>query len=173
MSAARHGAPQQLLVVLLLGLVASSRAATCAPGQGVASVDFVSLIGSLFGRNVPAAPEACSPCGKSEASLGGVNAKCVTCTPLLSAPNADHTACDCLPGTYAASTASSSSVHRTCVSCGEKAVSTSRNAAACQACPENAKANADNKCGCEPGFVATGLGPFGVTGCRWGSVVEF
>lgn len=159
---------QLLATVLLLGLmVGGSSAATCAPGEGVAKVDIVSLIGSLFGRQVAAqAPSGCSPCGKSEASLGGENAECVMCTPGLSAPNADHSACECLPGTYATGAPSVTSVHRTCVSCGDKAVSSTRNAGACQACPANAMATADNKCGCEPGFIATGLGTFGVTGCR-------
>lgn len=98
--------------------------------------------------------------------MGGEDAQCVMCAPILSAPNADHTACECLPGTYAASSPSTATVHRTCVSCGDKAVSTMRNAASCHSCPENAKATPENKCGCLPGYVATGLGAFGVTGCR-------
>lgn len=157
----------QLLAVLLLGLVASSSAAMCSPGQGMAKLDLANFLGSLFGRAVAPAASGCSPCGSSEASLGGDNAECVMCTPLLSAPNADHTSCDCMPGTYAAGAPSASSVHRTCIACGSKAVSMMRNAASCHACPANAKATSENKCGCEPGYVATGLGPFGVTGCRY------
>ena len=156
----------QLLAVLLLGLVASGSAATCAPGEGVQKADLVSLISSLFGGKAAAPASGCAPCGKSEASLGGENAECAMCTPSLSAPNADHTACDCMPGTYAASAPSASTVHRTCVSCGSKAVSAMRNAGSCHACPENAVATSDNKCGCEAGYIATGLGSFGVTGCR-------
>lgn len=158
----------KLLAVLLLGLVASSSAELCAPGQGMAKADWASLIGGLFGGKVAPKAAGCSPCGKSEASLGGENAQCVMCTPILSAPNVDHTACDCLPGTYLASTPSTSSVHRTCIACGGKAVSTTRNANGCYVCPDNAQATSDNKCGCEPGYVATGLGPYGVTGCRYG-----
>lgn len=166
MASFQRGLGLQLLAVLLLGLVASSSAATCAPGEGVQKADLANLISSLFG--VKSAPKAsgCAPCGKSQASLGGENAECVMCTPALSAPNADHTACECMPGTYASGAPSAATVHRTCVSCGDKAVSTTRNAASCHACPENAVATADNKCGCEPGYVATGLGAFGVTGCR-------
>lgn len=158
----------KLLAVLLLGLVASSSAAACAPGQGLAKADgLASLIGSLFGAKIAPPTASCSPCGKQEASLGGENAACVMCTPGLAAPNADHTACDCMPGTYASGAPpSASSVQRTCISCGDKAVSSMRNAASCHACPENAVASSDNKCGCEPGFIATGLGPLGVTGCR-------
>jgi len=159
------GVGVQVLAVLLLGLVASSSAVTCTPGQGVAKTDILSLLGSLFSRQA-AQPAGCSPCGNSEASRGGENAPCVTCTPGLSGPNADHTACECLPGSYAAGEPAADSVQRSCVSCGPKAVSTTRNAASCQACPEGAKATPDNKCGCEPGYVATGLGPLGVTGCR-------
>ena len=167
MARPQRGLGVQLLAVLLLGLVASSSAANCPPGQGVAKTDIMSLLGSLFGRQVAPLKGDCAPCGKSEVSLGGVGAQCVMCTPLLSAPNADHTACECLPGTYAAGAASASSMHRTCVSCGDKAVSVTRNAGSCHACPENARSTQDNKCGCLPGFIATGLGPFGVTGCRY------
>lgn len=162
--AARHLA---LAAVLLCAAVASSSALTCPPGQGVAKADLAgALIGALFGRKVAEQAPTCSPCARSEASLGGENAVCETCAPGLAAPNADHTACECMPGSYAAATASATSVQRTCVSCGSRAVSTVRNAAACHACPANAKATAEQKCGCEPGFVATGMGDHGVTGCR-------
>lgn len=157
--------PLQVLAVLLLGLVASSSAANCAPGQGIAKTDLASFLGSFLGL-AAATPSGCSPCAKAQASRGGENAECVLCTPLLSSPNADQSACDCLPGTYAPSAPSATTAQRTCIACGGKAISTTRNAASCHACPEGARATSDNKCGCEPGYVATGLGALGVTGCR-------
>jgi hypothetical protein len=118
--------------LLLLALVAGASAITCAPGEGVAQTNVLSFLGALFGGKAPTEqPARCSPCGRNEASRGGEGAVCEMCAPTLAAPNTDHTACECLPGTYTATAASDTTVQRTCIACGHHAVSNRRNAGSC------------------------------------------
>jgi hypothetical protein len=135
----------------------------CAPGTGLKNFDFFGFLGGIVGGNTGSA--TCKPCGAWEASKGGYDAKCELCVPLLSAPNAQQTGCDCVPGTYVSAELSATSVQRGCTSCGPNAVSTTRNAASCTACPAGAVAGKNNLCSCPTGYRATGMNTFGVTGC--------
>lgn len=149
---------------LLAHMHATSPNHAPAPPAGVKKYELLNFLGALL--NTTQREPACEPCGWQQVSPGGDDAECAMCEPFVSAPNSAKTACECLPGAYVAGPAAKGGSGSTCAACANNAISTTKNADTCKVCPAGAVAERGTKCVCATGYVATGFGDDGVTGCR-------